>query len=83
MGLSFGNNLVSISLIAYKAWYVMGPACLHRICNHIWARKHWEELKEHLGHSVRATQTLRALALLIESGFIYSMLCVSPALIYT
>lgn len=85
--LSFATNVLATSLIGYKAWSVSAvlrlTACIVLNINIThpqslrFPREHRQLLREHLCEGHRQTRVLRGLALLVESGAIYSVLLVS------
>ena len=74
-------NVVATSLIAYKAWYVLQIAYRKATCliGLIVCREHRRILKNYVGTGGSKTRTLKALALLVESGMIYCALLVRVA----
>ena len=72
LGVSLATNTIAVVLIGVKAWYVvyMGARMALQLLNSV--RKHRRMLKEQLGIK-RNTRTMKILALLVESGGVYSM----------
>ena len=85
--LSFATNVLATALIGYKAWSVPTElrlaACVVLNINVTrspslrLSREHRQLLREHLCEGHRQTRVLRGLALLVESGAMYSVLLVS------
>ena len=75
--LSLTTNIIATSLIAYKTWYAFFYAnMIYTILMSYGYRQHWRILRVHLGNGKATKRVLKILALLVESGIMYSFLLV-------
>lgn len=72
LGVSLATNTIAVVLIGVKAWYVVYTSASIALQLLSSVRKHRRMLKEQLGIK-RNTRTMKILALLVESGGVYSM----------
>ncbi len=82
--LSLSTNVLATSLIAYKAWCVLAMLppvqCSFSIARKL-NREHRQMMKRHFAEDMTTSRVFKALALLMESGFIYCALLVIVAFI--
>ena len=83
--LSVTTNILATSLIAYKAWYVIlvsfGDIGFNSLLEPTFNREHRQLVEKHFATAGTKSRVLQALALLIESGSIYSAFIVSLRLL--
>ena len=75
--LSLATNIIATALIAYQAWWRATPTFhCDVLSNRPFRRRHWRVLRTHLvkGHGTQSA--LKMLALLVESGVVYSIFLV-------
>ena len=82
-GLSLIINLLATTLIGIKAWSVVAWSKYTYIDHTLINRRHRASLREHFAEDVGRKYVMKVLALLVETGVVYSATLVSSPTMMT